>query len=71
MADLNLVKAVRDHATANYNLGGWDIIVECWSNEDIAREIGTARTEAAAIRRVAAIAKQLGTQRDEVRSEIF
>lgn len=67
----DLIKAVREHATANYNLGGWDIIVECWSDEDIRREIGTARTEAAAIRRVAAVAKSLAGQRDEVRSEIF
>ena len=28
-------EAVRKHAIENYNNGGWDFIVECYSDEDI------------------------------------
>lgn len=28
-----LVDAVRQHAIANYETGGWDILVECWEDE--------------------------------------
>lgn len=49
-----LVKAVRAHAVANYN-GGWDIIVECYEDADIAKLIGKARTEKGAIKRAAAV----------------
>ena len=38
----NLIEAVRAHATANYEKGGWDILVETWSDEDVANAIGSA-----------------------------
>jgi hypothetical protein len=31
----NLIKAVRDHANANWGKDGWDFLVECWGDEDI------------------------------------
>lgn len=31
-----LVQAVKDYALAHYDDGGWDMIVECWSDETIA-----------------------------------
>lgn len=34
-----LVKALRAHALANYEKGGWDVIVECWSDEEIAKQL--------------------------------
>lgn len=34
-----LVKALRDHALANYATGGWDIVVECWTDEEIAAQL--------------------------------
>jgi hypothetical protein len=49
-----LVKAVRDHATANYETGGWDFVVEAWEDAEIAKEIGDATTAEDAIQRVAA-----------------
>ena len=45
----NLIKAVRDHANANWGKGGWDFLVECWSDEDIGVAIGAATTPKAAI----------------------
>jgi len=34
-----LVAAVRAHAAANYNKGGWDFVVECWSDKEIEETI--------------------------------
>lgn len=44
-----LMAAVRAHAIANYEQHGWDILIECWSDNDVAAAIGSARTEARAI----------------------
>jgi len=63
-----LVHAVRQHAAANYTKGGWDIIVECWSNAEIADAIGGAKTEAGAIRNVAKTARMLGDYRSDIQN---
>lgn len=44
-----LIQAVREHALDHYNDGGWDVIVECWTDEQIAETIGKARTPKGAI----------------------
>jgi len=67
----DLVKAVRDHAIANYNQDGWDYVVECWEDSDILEEIGNARTPESAIRRVRKVARLLDERRREVCAEIF
>lgn len=74
MAQLaELVAAVKAHALANYNAGGWDFIVECWEDSEIAEEIIQARatTEAEAIAAVASVAGLLDERRREVQAEIF
>jgi pyruvate dehydrogenase complex dehydrogenase (E1) component len=62
-----LIKAVRDHALDNYEKGGWDILVECWDDEEIAEVIGGAKTPKAAI---AACKRVVGTI-DEYRSDVI
>lgn len=66
-----LVAAVRRHAEANYTKDGWDYLVECWSDEEIAEQIGQARTEAGAIRACRKTTKLLDERRREVQAEIF
>ena len=51
----NLIKAVREHAVANYNTGAWDIIVEAYTDPELAETVKTCRTAAGAIRKVAGI----------------
>ena len=29
------IAAIREHARKNYNMGGWDVLVECWEDRDI------------------------------------
>jgi hypothetical protein len=64
----NLVQAVRDYANANYNEGGWDIIVECWSDADIASEIGSVKTISGAIRKVGKVVRVIGDYRSEIQN---
>ena len=44
-----LVAAVKAHARAHYATGGWDYVVECLEDSDIAEKIAGAGTEAEAI----------------------
>ncbi len=34
-----LVEAVKAHALEHYNDGGWDVIVECYTDEEIAEHL--------------------------------
>lgn len=51
-----LVAAVKKHAEANYNQGGWDMVVECYEDSEIAEEIAGCTTEEEAIARLAEVA---------------
>lgn len=44
-----LVEAVKRHALANYTAGGWDVVVEAWTDGEIAEQIAGTRTAAEAI----------------------
>jgi hypothetical protein len=66
-----LIDAVIAHAEANYGKGGWDSIVECWTRDEIAREIGTCVSERGAIQKMGRFAKSFGERRAEVVREIW
>ena len=65
-----MVEAVKAHALANYETGGWDFCVECWSDEEILEMIGNGRatTVEAAIKEVGLTCAALDEQRQEARS---
>lgn len=50
-----LIAAVRAHAVENYVAGGWDVIVECYDDEQIAEVIGRARTVKGALAKFATV----------------
>lgn len=52
MSTSELIAAVKKHATKNYEQGGWDIVVECYSDKELTELIGDATTEEEAIKRV-------------------
>lgn len=49
----NLIGAVRVHATENYDTAGWDLVVEAYSDSELAELIQTCRTNKGAVARVA------------------
>jgi carbamoylphosphate synthase large subunit len=61
-----LVKAVKAHAVEHYESGGWDYLVECYSDEEVAELIGGARTVKGAIKKVGEV---MGIK-DDYRGEI-
>lgn len=73
MANAELIAAVKAHALANYDADGWDFIVECWEDREIAEAITAyhATTEAEAIEAVGRSAGLLDERRREVVAEIF
>lgn len=44
-----LIEAVKMHALAHYEDGGWDVVVECWEDHEIAEHIKDASTPQEAI----------------------
>ena len=42
---MGLVQAVKGYALAHYGQDGWDYIVECWTDEEIAEEIKDCLSE--------------------------
>ena len=68
MTTQELIDAIRAHALANYTSGGWDFVVECWSDEEIADEIGECRSLDEAISRIGGIVGVLADYRSEIRS---
>lgn len=55
ISEQEMVAAVKKHAEEHYNDGGWDVIVECWSAEDIAKAIEGCTSAKEAIRLVGRI----------------
>jgi hypothetical protein len=52
MSRAELVAKVRRYAQDHYQDGGWDVIVECWTDGDICAAIGRARTLDGAVRKL-------------------
>ena len=61
-----LIDAVIMHAVDHYEVEGWDILVECWNDEDIWSWIEGATSEKEAIRLAAQALKPLNDHRMEI-----
>ena len=66
-----LIQAVKEHAQAHYNDGGWDVVVECWDDQQIADCIKGARTARGAIRKVATIVSVYADRQADARNSAF
>ncbi len=72
MTDTNeLVAAVKAHARKHYNAGGWDVIVECWGDAQIAECVGRATTTRGAIRAVGQIAGIYAERQADAKNSAF
>jgi hypothetical protein len=67
----DLVDAVRDYAVDHYEQAGWDIVVECYTDEELAAEIGRARTVKGAIRNVGAAVGVYDGKRRDIQATAF
>ena len=63
-----MIAAVLAHALQQYTEGGWDYVVESWTDADIAEEIFDCLSVAEAIDIVGQTVQVLDDRRREVRS---
>ena len=68
-----LIKAVRAHASKNYEKGGWDILVECYDDAEIEKVLyfHSAKTEEQAIAALAEVLGIIDERRREIQAEAF
>lgn len=62
------VQAVREYAERNYEKGGWDYIVECWSDDEIKDKIAGVKTRWGAIERIRACIAPLASYRADIQA---
>lgn len=65
---MTLVEAVKAHAISNYEMGGWDIVVECYEDIELLEIIAEAgaRTEAEAIAAVGEVVGSINEYRADI-----
>jgi hypothetical protein len=67
----NFTDAVKRFALANYEIDGWDYVIECYSDAEIFEIIRNCRTENGAIRAMRAQIKPRADYRAEIQSTAF
>ena len=65
------VTAIKAHALTHYEQDGWDYVVECYDDAQIADIIKTARTEKGAIKMMRAQVKPRADYRADIQGERF
>jgi hypothetical protein len=65
---MTLVEQVRKHAEARYDRDGWDFLVECWEDHDIAEWIGDAADFETAMERCRHVTRALDDNRRQCRA---
>ncbi len=68
---MDLIAAVRAHAEAHYEDGGWDVVVECWSDKDIADHIKGATTLTGALRKLSGVISVYADRQADARNSAF
>lgn len=67
----DIIAAVKAHAEANYSKGGWDIVVECYEDSEIAEAIEGCTTAEEAIARLGKIVGWRNDYRKDIQAEAF
>ena len=67
----DLIAAFKAHAVAHYEDGGWDVIVECWNDAEIAEAIKGATTLTGAIRKVNAFVDVMADRQADAHNSAF
>ena len=68
---IELIAAVKDHAEAHYTEGGWDVIVECWTDEMLADAIGRTWTLKGALAKLSTAVSIYADRQADARNSAF
>lgn len=71
MDQKTLVDAVKAHALEHYEDGGWDVIVECWEDDQISEQIGQAATIEGAIEKFDTVVSVWADRQADARNSAF
>lgn len=63
------LEAVKAYAQKNYEKGGWDYVIECWSDAQILDATAGSKTIIGALRMVSAQVKVMADYRDDIQAE--
>lgn len=66
-----LIDAVTSYAEEHYNTGGWDVVVEAYTEEEIWEQIAHCKTVKEAIAVMRKIAKDHKSYGEDICSEAF
>lgn len=66
-----LVEAVKAHALAHYEEGGWDVVVECWDDAQIAEHVKGTRTVTGAVGRFEGVVSVWADRQADARNSAF
>ena len=69
--ELTWVERIKRHALTHYNEDGWDILVECWTDEYIADHIRGCKTYEEAVITISNSLSVMSSYRAEIQAEIF
>jgi len=67
----DLIDEVKRWALANYEIDGWDILVECFSDEEIGSLIGNSITRVQAIRKCRKYVKDMDIRRKDIQATAY
>ena len=62
---------IRQHATVHYTEDGWDILVECWTDEYLNEIIGDSKTYEEALITCSEVLSVMDGFRKEIQAEAF
>jgi hypothetical protein len=71
MTTEELVAYVKQYAMDHYEDGGWDVVVECFTDAEIEERIGKARTPKGAIRKFASLVDVWSDRQADARNSAF
>ncbi len=67
----NLVEYVKTYAEQHYEDGGWDVVVECYTDDEIADVLGPARTRCEALDAFAPLVGVWADRQADARNSAF
>jgi len=68
---MNYVETVKEFANANYEVNGWDIVVECYADDEIQTVIAKAKSDIDAVSIMQEWIKPQSDYRSEVQATAF
>lgn len=71
MANTPVLEQVKQHALAHYEDGGWDVVVECYTDAELAEAIAGATTLKGALAKLQPLVEVWADRQADARNSAF